>query len=89
MHPAVGKREIVHQTLNHLYSDLSSGSPSVSTHVAVAYGLSDPAAIQGQVSQLAEHFGKLKQQIETEVSHDDVHFVSRCDLLGIVPICSV
>jgi hypothetical protein len=69
--------------LNHLYSELTSGTPSVSTLVGVAYGLSDPIAVRVQVSQLADHFGKLKNQIETEVSHDDVHFVSRCDLLGL------
>ena len=83
MHPLTGKKDVVTAILDRTAKDLASNSAEARAAIAKAYGISDLAQIESVRARLASDIKQRHQLAKDEVSHRDVHYVSRIDPVGI------
>ena len=83
MHPAVGNYDFVKNSLANLSNQLTNGTPEVRAAIGYAIGSGDPAKIEKQRAALGPVFAAGAKAISAEPSHQDVHFVSRIDFVGL------
>ena len=83
MHPAVGKQSFVQNTLAHVADQLNRRTPEALAATQQALGTSDATQVEAQRAAFALFLNKATNAIKAEPSHDDVHFVSRIDSVGL------
>jgi Calcineurin-like phosphoesterase len=83
MHSVVNKHDFVQSSLDQLTNNLNENSDEIRSAVAAAIGSSDPQAIESARSDLASHFGSIRDMAANEPSHGDVDYVSRFNFVGL------
>ncbi len=83
MHNAVGDQKFVKKSLKHLSDQISKNVPELHEAIGQALGINDPAKIEEQRTSLANYLNQAAKESEGEEDHKDVHFVSRCDFVGL------
>jgi hypothetical protein len=83
MHPAVGKKSFVQDTLGHVAQEIKAGTADARAAVAEAIGTSDPAQVEAERARLQSYLESASAASQTEASHQDVHFVSRNERVGL------
>jgi Calcineurin-like phosphoesterase len=83
MHPAVGKQSFVQKTLAHVANEVRQNSPDAQAAIAEAIGTPDPAQVEAERTRLESRLVSASAASTTEPSHQDVHFVSRIDGVGL------
>jgi hypothetical protein len=83
MHEASGSQSFVTQSILHIKDQLANPTQELTDAIAHGLGSSDAAEIESKRLQLLAHVNELAQQIQSEASHDDKHYVSRFDAVGL------
>lgn len=83
MHPVVNRQDFVKASLDDLASHLNTPSADIKSAIGAALATDDVAAIAAAQVQLAKQFAAIRDQAHTELSHDDVDYVSRIDFVGL------
>ena len=82
MHDVVGNQKAVIQALQEMQQQLSENSPEIQQTISEATGASTPDAIDAHRNALAAKVGPAIQAAQGEGSHEDLHYVSRFDIVG-------
>ena len=83
MHEASGSQSFVTQSILHLKDQLANPTQELTDAIAHGLGSSDAAEIESKRLQLLAHVNELAQKIQSEPSHDDKHYVSRFEAVGL------
>ncbi|MGA2536721.1 MAG: metallophosphoesterase [Terracidiphilus sp.] len=83
MHDKVGEHSFVQASLTHVNDQVTRGTAEVSAAIGEALGTTDQSAIAAGRATLSNQLSQALQSVQTEPSHQDVHFVSRFDLVGL------
>ncbi len=82
MHSLVNQHSFVRSSLEALVQNLNEESAEVRSAIVDSIGTSDPGLVEAERSRLVSHFASIRDQAASELSHRDIDFVSRFDLVG-------
>jgi hypothetical protein len=73
----------VTESVRHIQAQLTSPTQEVIDAIGTGIGSNAPATIEGKRTELLAHFDDLANKSQSEPSHDDQHYVSRFDGVGL------
>jgi hypothetical protein len=83
MHDAAGNQRFITQSVLHIRTQLTNPTPVVIDAIGTGIGSNDATTIEGKRTELLAHFDDLATKSQSEPSHDDQHYVSRFDVVGL------
>ena len=83
MHDAAGNQRLIAHSVLYIRSQLTNPTPEAIDAIATGIGSNDAATIEGKRNELLTHLDDLAAKSQSEPSHDDQHFVSRFDGVGL------
>jgi hypothetical protein len=83
MHDAAGNQRLITQSVLHIRTQLTNQTPEVNDAIGTGIGSNDAATIEGKRTELLAQFDDLANKSQNEPSHDDQHYVSRFDGVGL------
>ena len=83
MHDAAGNQRLITQSVLHIRTQLTTTTQDAIDAIGTGIGSNDSATIEGKRIELLAHFDELAAKSQSEPSHDDQHYVSRFDGVGL------
>jgi hypothetical protein len=83
MNETCGNKKVIQNGLQDLNSRLGGNPADVRAHVAAVTQNEDPAALDAHMTALSARVGTALQQASEEPDHQDLHYVSRFDSVGL------
>jgi hypothetical protein len=83
VHEAAGNQRFIVQSIAHVGEQLANPTGELSDAIGTGLGSPDGAAIERERAQLAARMGETLGLAQNEPSHEDKHYVSRFDIVGI------
>jgi hypothetical protein len=83
MHDAAGNQRLITQSILHIRSQLATPSQAIADAIGTGIGSNDAATIEGKRTEFLAHFDDLTSKVQNEPSHQDQHYVSRSEGLGL------
>ena len=83
MHPAVGNYKFVRESLTQVSGQLAGNTPEAREAIGAAIGSNDATEIESVRAKMSAQLSQAALFAKDEPSHQDAHFVSRVDLVGL------
>jgi hypothetical protein len=83
MHDAAGSQRLITQSVLQIRTQLANPTTEVIDAIGTGIGSTDATTIEGKRTELLAHFDDLANKSHNEPSHDDQHYVSRFDVVGL------
>jgi hypothetical protein len=83
MHDAAGNQRFITQSVLHIRTQLMNPTQVAIDAIGTGIGSNDAATTESKRTELLAHFDDLADKSENEPSHDDQHYVSRSDGVGL------